>query len=63
MSMSTHRHVQIHSLLDTAESKARTYRRCASNLARIGNLRGAMHYLCRATKAERLAFKCARRLA
>lgn len=59
---STHRVIQIHSLEDTLSSKARVYRRCADNLARIRNNTGAGHYLRRAIRAERIAAKCRARL-
>lgn len=61
--MSTHRRIQIHSLLDSLSAGARQFRRCAGNLARICNNAGAGHYLRRADRYERLALVCARRLA
>lgn len=61
--MTTHRLVQIHSLRDAVSSKARQCRRAADNLARIGNGRGAGHYLRRAARYESLAALCNGRLA
>lgn len=60
--MSTHRHIQIHNLLDTASSEARQCRRAADNLAGIRNANGAAHYLRRAIRFERIATICASRL-
>ena len=60
--MTTHRVLQICSLLDTLESQGRTYNRCASNLASIRNTQGAGHYLRRAIRVERIAAKCRLRL-
>lgn len=60
--MSTHRHIQIHNLLDNASCLARQCRRGADNLARINNAKGATHMLLRAMRLERIASACARRL-
>lgn len=61
--MNLHRRLQIHNLQDNASALARQYRRAAANLAGIRNFKGCYHYLYRASKAERVAFKAARRLA
>lgn len=61
--MTTHRAIQIHNLLDALESKARTARRAAENLARIKNDRGAGHYLRRVVRYERISATCRARLA
>lgn len=60
--MTTHRLLQIHTLLDTCESKARVCRRGADNLARLGNGAGAAHQLRRAMRFERVASSCRLRL-
>jgi hypothetical protein len=60
--MTTHRLIQVHVLFDTLSSRARVCRRAADNLARIGNDRGAAHYLRRASRLERIASACAQRL-
>jgi hypothetical protein len=57
--MTTHRHIQIHNLLDTASCKAGQCRRGADNLARINNSKGATHLLRRAMRLERIASTCA----
>jgi hypothetical protein len=60
--MITHRHIQIHNLEDTCSAKVAQLRRGASNLARIGNDKGAGYQLRRALKFERIAAKCRVRL-
>jgi hypothetical protein len=60
--MTTHRHIQIHSLNYSLTVKAAQYRRCADNAARIKNDRAAAEYLRRAMKAEKAACHCAQRL-
>jgi len=48
--------------LGSLEDLPGKYRRCASNLARIGNRLGAIEYTSRAQKAERLLWKLRERL-
>ena len=60
--MTTHRHIQIHALEDTCSAKIGQLRRGASNLARIGNDKGAGYQLRRALQFERIAVKCRARL-
>jgi hypothetical protein len=60
--LSTHRTIQIHNLLDTAQSKARQCRRAADNLASIGNLKGSQSYIERAARLDEIASTCERRL-
>lgn len=60
--MTTHRLIQIHNLEDNMSSKSRTARRAADNLARIGNDKGAGHYLRAAFRFEQIAGKCRLRL-
>lgn len=60
--MTTQRLIQIHNLGDNMYSKARAARRAADNLARIGNDKGAGHYLRAACRFERIAEKCRLRL-
>lgn len=60
--MTTHRLIQIHNLEDNVSSKARIARRAADNLARIGNNKGAGHYLRAASRFEQIADKCRLRL-
>lgn len=61
--MTTHRHIQIHNLLDTAAVRAEGCRAAASNLARIRNDRAAGYYIRRADRFVRIAARCAARLA
>ncbi len=61
--MTTHRTLQIHNLLDTAESKARVCRTGSTNLARIGNVAGSAFQLRRAQRFESIAERCKGRLA
>ena len=61
--MTTHRTLQIHNLLDTAESKARVCRTGSANLARIGNVAGSAFQLRRAQRFESIAERCKGRLA
>ena len=60
--MNTHRLLQVHNLLDAVESKARSCRRAAENLARINNNAGAGHFLRKAARLDRIAGKCSAKL-
>jgi hypothetical protein len=61
-SMTTHRFLQVYNIQDTCESKARVCRRGAINLRRIGNNAGADDMDDKATRLERIAETCRRRI-
>ena len=60
--MTTHRHIQISELQYSTECAARSARRAAANLARIGNNRGADHYYWRAMRLDYISARCAARM-
>lgn len=60
--MTTHRLIQVSQLHYTLTVNAKTFRRCADNLARIKNNLAAGSYLRKAIKAERVAALCQKRL-
>lgn len=61
--MTTHRAIQLSSLVDNLESLSRTFRRCALNLRKIGNSKGASYYAAKAMRVERALFKAQARVA
>lgn len=61
--MTTHRTIQIFTLLDTLESLLRMANRAVINLRRIGNDKGAAWYAARVVRLERLIARCKSRLA
>jgi hypothetical protein len=61
--MTTHRLIQIFTLLDTLESMLRMSEGAATKLRRIGNLKGAEWYTARSVRLARLIKKCKLRLA
>lgn len=54
-SISTHRFLQLFTLVDVLEAKARTYFRCASRADSIKNGAAARHFRARGTKCLRVA--------
>jgi hypothetical protein len=61
--MTTHRHIQIHNLKDSAYANARVYRRAFLNAVSIGNTKAAVRFLERATRLDFIVCACDRRLA
>lgn len=61
--LSTHRVIQIHSLGDEAESKARVYSRGMDRAKQIGNNGAYRYFERRYTKMQSISKTCARRLA
>lgn len=53
--MTTHRVIQLSTLLDDLQSRARVARRASLNVLRIGNTKAAAHFQARADRFERVA--------